>query len=70
MTGLHRSTVARRIAGLRDELAKGTRKRLQDKFRLTASDVNSLMRVVVSAFDASLGSLLREPGKSRLPSKK
>ncbi len=65
MTGLHRSTVARRIATLRDELAKGTRKRLQEKFRLTTSDVNSLMRVVVSAFDSSLGSLLKERGGSR-----
>lgn len=69
MTGLHRSTVARRIASLRDELAKGTRKRLQDKFRLSASDMNSLMRVVVSAFDASLSSLLGEPSKSRTSSK-
>jgi RNA polymerase sigma-70 factor (ECF subfamily) len=66
MTGLHRSTVARRIAALRDELAKSTRKRLMDTFKLTTSDVNSLMRVVVSAFDASLTSLLDEPrGRSR-----
>lgn len=66
MMGLHRSTVARRISALRDELAKSTRKRLMEKFKLTASDVNSLMRVVVSAFDASLNSLLDEPrGRSR-----
>jgi RNA polymerase sigma-70 factor, ECF subfamily len=65
MTGLHRSTVARRIAALRDELAKGTRKRLQEKFRLTASDVNSLMRVVVTAFDTSLGGMMRERGGSQ-----
>ncbi len=63
MTGLHRSTVARRIAALRDELAKSTKKRLMEKFKLTASDVNSLMRVVVSAFDASLTSLLEEPAR-------
>lgn len=63
MTGLHRSTVARRIAALRDELAKSTKKRLMEKFKLTSSDVNSLMRVVVSAFDASLTSLLEEPAK-------
>lgn len=65
MTGLHRSTVARRISGLRDELAKGTRRRLQERFKLTGSDMNSLMRVVVTAFDASLSSLLGEAGKPK-----
>lgn len=61
---LHRSTVARRVAALRDELAKGTKKRLQERFKLSPGDVNSLMRVVVSAFDASMSSLLSERSKS------
>jgi RNA polymerase sigma-70 factor, ECF subfamily len=61
MMGLHRSTVARRIAALRDSLAKGTKKRLQAKFKLSVGEVNSLMRVVTTAFDQSIGGLLREP---------
>ncbi len=62
MLGVHRATVARRIAKARDDLSNGTRKKLREKFKLTGSELDSLMRLVTSAFDISLSRVLKEPG--------
>jgi RNA polymerase sigma-70 factor (ECF subfamily) len=60
MQGVHRSTIARRIAKIRQELFEGTRRILKEKFRLTASEVNSLLRLVKSDFDVSIHEALKE----------
>jgi RNA polymerase sigma-70 factor (ECF subfamily) len=61
MTGVHRATVARRIARIREELFAGTRKVLRERFKLSGSELNSLLTLVKSDFDVSLNEALREP---------
>lgn len=65
MQGVHRSTVARRIARIREELLEGTRAMLRERFKLTASEVNSLLRVVKSDFGVSLNEALSDPSAKR-----
>jgi RNA polymerase sigma-70 factor (ECF subfamily) len=64
MQRVHRSTVARRIARIRQELFDGTKAALRDKFRLSTSELNSLLRLVKSDFDVSIQEALREPRTS------
>lgn len=67
MLGVHRATVARRVAKVRDELAAGTRQRLREKFKLSGSELDSLIRLVTSAFDVSLSKVLAEPASHGQP---
>jgi RNA polymerase sigma-70 factor (ECF subfamily) len=59
MTGVHRSTVARHIARIRETLFETTRKVLTERFALSQSELNSLLRLVRSNFDVSLHEALR-----------
>lgn len=61
MQGVHRSTIARRIARIREDLLEGTRTTLKQKFKLSASEVNSLLRLVRSDFGMSLNEALNHP---------
>jgi RNA polymerase sigma-70 factor (ECF subfamily) len=70
MTGVHRATVARRIARIREELFEGTRKVLRERFKLSGSELNSLLTLVKSDFDVSLSEALRSHPHSQLPSQK
>jgi RNA polymerase sigma-70 factor (ECF subfamily) len=68
MLGIHRSSVARRLAKLREHLGTTTRQQLRERFKMTGSDLDSLMRMVTSAFDVSLSQVLkdsRHAGSSR-----
>jgi RNA polymerase sigma-70 factor (ECF subfamily) len=65
MQRVHRSTVARRIARIRQELFDGTKAALRDKFHLTSSELNSLLRLVKSDFDVSIHEALKEPRSTR-----
>ncbi|MBK7858915.1 MAG: sigma-70 family RNA polymerase sigma factor [Archangiaceae bacterium] len=67
MQRVHRSTIARRIAKIRQELFDGTRRALREKFKLSSSELNSLLRLVKSDFDVSIHEALREPTRSRSP---
>jgi RNA polymerase sigma-70 factor (ECF subfamily) len=69
MTGAHRSTVARRIARVREVLFEGTRRVLSERFNLSGSELNSLLMLVKSDFDVSLHEALREPRSVRLARK-
>ena len=57
--GVHRATAARWILAAREELLADTRKRLMERLRLEAGELDSLMRVVASQLDVSMNALLR-----------
>lgn len=56
--GVHRATVARWIARIRDELFLATRKDLVGRLRLSDSDFESLLRLARSQLDLSLSAVL------------
>ncbi len=56
--GVHRATAARWLAKARDLLFEATRKALQDELDLSASEFESLVRLVRSQVDVSLSQLL------------
>lgn len=70
LLGVHRSSVARRIAKLRQTLASGTQSRLRAKLNLSKGDLDSLVRLVTSAFDISLAQVLKEPRTPSLSSRR
>lgn len=51
---VHRATVARWIAVIRESLFEGTRARLMARFGGTDSDIDSVLRLIDSQLDASL----------------
>jgi len=57
---VHRATVARWIAGTRDELYDETRRRLREKLHLDAAEFESLVRLVRSQLDVSVRRILEE----------
>jgi RNA polymerase sigma-70 factor (ECF subfamily) len=57
--GIHRATVARRLAGLREDLVRATRDQLGGPLRVRRQDLDSLVRLVRSDFELSLSRLLR-----------
>lgn len=59
---LHRATVARRIATAREVIAEGTRQRLRDRLGLETAEFESLIALVRSRLEVSLGAALREEG--------
>jgi RNA polymerase sigma-70 factor, ECF subfamily len=52
--GVHRATAARWIAAAREAILEGTRKRLRDELELTASEFESIVRLVSSQLEVSL----------------
>jgi RNA polymerase sigma-70 factor (ECF subfamily) len=58
--GVHRATIARRLARLRAHLIADTHHRLATRLHLGADEVRSLIRMARSQLDVSLGSLLDE----------
>jgi RNA polymerase sigma-70 factor (ECF subfamily) len=56
---LHRSTVARRLAGHRRKLLEGTRARLQERLKLTATEFDALLAIVRSQLVVSMRSALK-----------
>jgi RNA polymerase sigma-70 factor (ECF subfamily) len=56
--GVHRATVARWIARIRDELFAATRKDLVGRLRLSDSDFEGLLRLARSQLDLSLSAVL------------
>ncbi len=57
--GLHRSTVARRLAACRRKLLDLTRARLFEQLKLTDSEFRSVFSIVRSQMTISLRSALR-----------
>ncbi len=60
--GVHRSTVVRALAQLREDLVAGIRLRLKDKLRLSSGSLDSLMRALRGTVELSLERLLRRFG--------
>jgi RNA polymerase sigma-70 factor (ECF subfamily) len=61
--GVHRATVARRLAAARTALRLEARRRLQIALGVRESELESLARVMRSRLDLSLPSLFRTPGQ-------
>lgn len=57
--GVHRSTAARWTVGAQEALLKETRRLLTERLRLTGSQLDSVLRLISSQLDVSLGRLLR-----------
>lgn len=64
MYQVHRSTVARWIAKIREVVSEETRRRVTEKLRLHASELSSLMRVIAEDLDVSVRRLLQEEDSS------
>lgn len=58
--GVHRATVARRLASLREDLVRATREQLGGPLRVRRQDLESLVRLVRSDFELSLSRLLAD----------
>ena len=56
--GVHRSTVARWLASLRENLLVSTRKALAHRLRVGGDEVESIMRLIRSQLDASIERIL------------
>ncbi len=56
---VHRATVARWIAATREALFEGTRARLMSRLDLNDSEVDSVLRLIDSQLDASVGTAIR-----------
>lgn len=58
--GVHRLTVLRRLERVRQELSEGTKERLEVELRLSAPDVESVLRLIQSRLDVSLQQALHD----------
>jgi RNA polymerase sigma-70 factor (ECF subfamily) len=63
-SGVHRSTVVRRIAAARGNVLRRTRARLATTLRVEPSEVDSLIGLLQSRLDLSLGRLLQSAAPS------
>lgn len=59
---VNRSTIVRRLARIRTEMLQETRRRLGERLRLPAAELDSFIRVMRSRLDLSLTGLLKEDG--------
>jgi RNA polymerase sigma-70 factor (ECF subfamily) len=57
--GVHRSSAARYVRAAQDALLVATRRMLAERLRLTGSQLDSILRLISSQLDVSLGRLLR-----------
>lgn len=62
--GIHRATAARRLASAREEVQRGTRKRLQDRLDVAPAELRSIMAHIQSHVELSLQRVL---GEGELP---
>jgi RNA polymerase sigma-70 factor (ECF subfamily) len=60
---VHRSTAARRLEAARDALVAVTRERMRATLAITDSELESILRMLHSLTDLTLGNL-REPGRA------
>ena len=60
--GVHRTTVARWLAGIRENLAERTREALMARLRVDRGELESIMRLINSQLDASIERYLLETG--------
>lgn len=58
--GVHRLTVLRRLERVRQELSESTKERLEVELRLSAPDVESVLRLIQSRLDVSLQQVLHD----------
>jgi len=54
MLGVHRSTISRRLASIREAVSTGTRARIRETMRASTSEVESILRLADSSLDLSL----------------
>jgi RNA polymerase sigma-70 factor (ECF subfamily) len=59
MEGTHKSTVSRWLARAREALFDEVRKRLKERLKVSASELDSLLGVLQSQLDLSLVRILR-----------
>lgn len=57
--GVHRATVARWIAAVRESLFEATRARLMEQLSITDSDVDSVLRLIDSQLEISIEAVMR-----------
>jgi RNA polymerase sigma-70 factor (ECF subfamily) len=57
--GVHRSTAARWLAGIRERLYRSTRRHLMDELHIGTSELDSILRAIQSRLDASIGRHLK-----------
>ncbi len=60
MYGMHRATVVRNLARIREQLFSATKKSLKTELRIDEREFESLLGIVESRMDVSVMSLLRE----------
>lgn len=65
MLGVHRATVARRIAAARDAVLNGVREYFRTRLKISASQMDSLSHLVQSQLHVSVVRLLTEEQKER-----
>ncbi|MFK7999575.1 MAG: sigma-70 family RNA polymerase sigma factor [Polyangiales bacterium] len=58
MYGIHRATVVRQLAAIREKIAKGTRSGLKSHGAVGATDLESIVDLLKSRFDVSVEGLL------------
>jgi RNA polymerase sigma-70 factor (ECF subfamily) len=63
--GVHRATVARWLATIREALFEATREGIMAELSLTESEVDSVLRLVDSQLDVSISDVLGSPATSR-----
>jgi RNA polymerase sigma-70 factor (ECF subfamily) len=66
--GIHRTTVARRIARAREQLAADTRRALVARHRLSEAELDEMLALVISGLDVSLSKLLASESETQPPS--
>jgi RNA polymerase sigma-70 factor (ECF subfamily) len=59
MYGVHRATIVRQLASVREKLATATRRELIAKLGARSSEIDSIMELVTSRFDVSVERMLR-----------
>jgi RNA polymerase sigma-70 factor (ECF subfamily) len=57
---VHRATAARWLERIRERLASGTRRLLQERLRVSRDELASLVRLIDSQLDLSLSTLLSD----------
>jgi RNA polymerase sigma-70 factor (ECF subfamily) len=57
--GVHRATVARWIAAIREALFDGTRKQLADRLAIAPAEIDSVLRLIDSQIDISIEAIVR-----------
>jgi len=59
MYGVHRATIVRQLASVREQLSSETRRQLGAKLQARPAEIDSIMDLVTSRFDVSVERMLR-----------